>query len=399
MLFLGEVLWGDPENPYDPDYTDAGVAKNMIDAAYVPGRFTIEKLYESTGNLTYGTTMAALNQGMNIVNVLCHGQYTSFSIADDRVHDTDIASLANAPRYGLMYSASCLSGGFDQNDCLGETWLLTSGGGGFFIGNSRYGFNSPGFPGEGPSDYYDQSFFESLFITGFTNLGKAHADAKHEFVAESRSDNYMRYIMYGLNLLGDPEMRLWTDTPGRLDVTFAPLIGVDPQTYSVGVSSGGSPVADATVCLYKSEDIYCVAETDGSGEVDMFIDPITYGPFSVTVTKANFVPFSGEATVVDAVTGVIPTGGLDGGPHVGPNPFSHSLSLSFDAGSQSVVKIDLYDTNGRWIASVPAVKSGDTWHGSWDGRDGSGRRLAPGIYIVKFSTDSDTSTHKVILLK
>ncbi|MFH1313541.1 MAG: C25 family cysteine peptidase [Candidatus Eisenbacteria bacterium] len=494
MLFIGEILWGDPKNPLDPDYTDAGVAKDLIDAAYVPARFTIEKLYESNGNLNYGTTMAALNQGKNIINILCHGQYTSVSIGEDRVDDTDFESLVNGPSYGLMYSASCLSGGFDQNDCLGETWVLTRDGGGFFIGNSRYGFNSPAFPGEGPSDYYDQSFFESIFVTGFTNLGKAHADAKHEFVAESRSDEYMRYIMYGLNLFGDPEMRLWTDTPAALEVTFAPEIGLDPQTYSVSVSSGGSPVENATVCLYKLDDVYCVDETDGAGEVDVFIDPIAYGTLFVTVTKADFVPFTAEASVTDGspparpenviaeeetgpsveltwsgvsdqdlhyykvyrntvmlpeslaavppedtiyidmdvsegtvyyywVTSIDSTGSEsslaepcsvlvrgvtsvppmwdepDRGIIVNPNPFTHSVNFALHAEAQSVVRIDIYDTTGRWVTDIPAVKTGGgTWHGSWDGRDESGRKLSPGIYAVRFSTAGETSTHKVILL-
>jgi hypothetical protein len=400
MLFMGEILWGDPENPFDPDYTDAGVAKDLIDGAYVPARFAIEKLYESTHTLNYDRTMAALNQGKNIINVLCHGQYTSFSIGFDRVRETDITSLVNGQRYGLMYSASCLCGGFDQNDCLGETWVLTPDGGGFFIGNSRYGFNSPSFPGEGPSDYYDQSFFESIFVTGFTNLGKAHADAKHEFVAESRTDKYMRYVMYGLNLFGDPEMRLWTNSPAELEVTFVSEIGLDPQIFSVSVTSGGSPVSGATVCLCKIDEVYSVAETDGAGEVDVFIDPITEGPLFVTVTKANFVPFSSQADVTDGVTSVMPP--LDGtaqGASVGPNPFTHTLNISFDAGTQAVVKIGLYDTNGRWVADVPVAKTGDnTWYGSWDGRDGSGRKLAPGIYVVRFSTDTATSSHKVILL-
>jgi hypothetical protein len=494
MLFVGEILWGDPDDPLDPYYTDAGVAKDLIEGVYVPARFTIEKLYQSDGNLSYGTTMAALNQGKNIINILCHGQYGSISVGEDDVTNSDFESLANGPSYGLMYSASCFGGGFDRSDCIGEVWLLAPGGGGFFIGNSRYGFNSPGFPGEGPSDYYDQSFFESVFVTGFTNLGKAHADAKHEFVAESRTDDYMRYIMYTLNLLGDPETRLWTDTPAELEVTFPSQIGRDPQTYSVSVSSGGGPVEDATVCLYKPDDVYCVDETDGAGELGVFIDPLSYGTLFVTVTKAGFVPFTGEADVTDGsppaapqgllaeeetgptveltwsavgdedlhhykvyrntvmlpeslaavppedttytdtdvtegttyyywVTSIDTTGSESGftdacsvlvegvtsvpstwdetqpSALVSPNPFTQSVRFAFHAISGSGTRIDLYDTSGRWVTDVPTVSAGDNmWYASWDGRDGSGRKLSPGIYLVRFSTNSEVTTHKVILL-
>lgn len=299
MLFIGEVLWGDPGDPQSEDYTDAGIAKDMIGSTYVPARFSIDKLYESSGNLNYGAVMSLLNQGRHLINVLCHGQYKSISMAEDHVGNSDFASLVNGPRYGLMYSTSCMGGGFDQNDCIGEIWALSGEGGGFFIGNARYGFNCPGFPGEGPSDYYDQSFFEAVFVTGFTNLAKAHADAKHEFVAESRADSYMRYIMYGLNLLGDPETRLWTNIPGTIDVACEPVIGPGSQMYSVTATSGGTPVGGATVCLYKVDEVYCVEETDGAGNVTALIDPVRPGTLFVTVTKPNLLPFVGEALVND----------------------------------------------------------------------------------------------------
>jgi flagellar hook assembly protein FlgD len=84
---------------------------------------------------------------------------------------------------------------------------------------------------------------------------------------------------------------------------------------------------------------------------------------------------------------------------VNPNPFTHSVHFAFHTAAQSVVRIDLYDTTGRWVTDVPAVKTGgNTWHGSWDGSDESGRKLSPGIYVVRFSTATETSTHKVILL-
>lgn len=495
MLFIGEVLWGDPADPLDPEYTDAGVAKNIIDAAYVPDRFAIAKLYESLGNLNYGSVMGALNQGKNIINILCHGQYTGVSLGSEAMTNADLESLVNGPRYGLMYSAACLNGGFDQNDCLGEAWVLSRGGGGFFVGNSRYGYNSPGFPGEGPSDYYDQSFFQAVFMTGFTNLGKAHADSKHEFVAESRTDAYMRYLMYDLNLLGDPEARLWTDTPASLVVTCSDQINLGPQTYAVSVESGGSPVVGATVCLYKGDDVYCVEETDGAGGVAAFIDPAATGILYVTVTKPDFLPFVGQAAVTDGMPPAVPgsiaaeqkpgpsvdvtwcavadedlhhykvyrntlplpesllsvpptvtayadsnvvegstyyywvtsvdssgnesdfpeacviiveattsvsIGDVESDPGIliTPNPFTHSVRFAVRGGPDSATEVEIYDIRGRWVSSVRPVKTADgLWVGGWDAEDGSGQPLPAGIYLVRFSTGSEASTHKVILLR
>ena len=39
------------------------------------------------------------------------------------------------------------------------------------------------------------------------------------------------------------------------------------------------------------------------------------------------------------------------------------------------------------------------WGGSWEARSSSGEKLPPGIYLVSFSVDKETSTRKLILLR
>jgi hypothetical protein len=494
MLFVGEILWGDPGDPSDPDYTDAGIAKDLVDTRYVPERFDISRLYESQGTLDHDAFMSEINQGRGIINLLCHGQYGSISLAADRVQSSDFASATNGPSYGLIYSASCLSGGFDQNDCIGEVWVLSQEGGGFFIGNSRYGWNCPGFPGEGPSDYYDQAFFESVFLTGFTNLGKAHADAKHEYVAESRADPYMRYVLYGLNLFGDPESPLWTDTPSAMEVACPNVVEAGPQVFGVGVASGGSPVPGAVVCLLKGDEIYFAEETDGAGNVSLFINPASPGTLLVTVTKQNHLPFVGQARIIGGsapgapdevaaeeilgpavelrwsrvadpdlacykiyrntvpvpeglatvapwetvyvdnevvegtlyyywITSVDSSGGEGGFSEVcslmvagaigvfppeaedgltvrvTPNPFAHKVSLVTTMRSGADLCVQVFDVKGRWICDL-SPETGDGRHGaSWDARDAYGRRVRPGIYLVRFSHGGRGATHKVVLIE
>jgi len=231
------------------------------------------------------------------VNVLCHGHYKSITVVDSYLGNEDFRMLTSGDRYGLMYSASCLGGGFDQADCIGEAWVLSPGGGGFYIGNSRYGWDTPGEPGDGPSDLYDQSFFESVFITGFLNAGKAHADAKHEFVGESRADDYMRYLMYGLNLLGDPETGLWTKVPSSMVVACPASVDTSAQMFPVAVTAGGMPVAGARVCLWKPGEVYVVGETGADGSVSLLVDTATMGTLYVTVTGPNVLPYVGETGV------------------------------------------------------------------------------------------------------
>jgi hypothetical protein len=490
MLFAGEILWGDLAHPSDPEYTDGGVAKDLVHTLYVPERFSLERRYESLGNLSRASVMEILNQGVNIINILAHGQYHSISTAEDALTETDFQSLLNGPRYGLLYAAACLSGGFDQSRCIGESWVLSPGGGGFFIGNSRYGWNCPGFPGEGPSDYYDQSFFESVFVTGFTNLGKAHADAKHEFVGESKTDLYMRYLMFGLNLLGDPETRLWTDRPREMDIAFEDVLTLGPRTFEVVVTSEGAPVGGARVCLSKDDDVYCVEESDYEGRVYAFIDPAGPGTLHVTATKRDCLPAIGEASVVvdmpparpegvsardalgpaaivtwspvddsdlaayriyrntlslpESLTSVSPAettycdtevvdgtlyyywvSGVDsmgiesalsepcsllvggsvsvptqpGSPpeiSIAPNPFTETVQFCVRRSSITPDAADVFDVAGRWVCRVGLEDDGRGGRtGRWDGKNASGRKITPGIYVVRLEGE----VVKVIFLR
>ena len=405
MLFIAEVLWGDPANPDDPDYTDGGVAKDLVEDLYVPGAFTVEKLYQSAGTLSKAGALASLNAGAGIVNICCHGTYANISVAGSDLDRADFLGLVSDSRYGLMYSASCFGGGFDQlYDCVGETWVLSELGGGYYVGNSRYGWDTPGEPGMGPSDCYDQSFFESVFVTNFRQAGKAHADAKHEYVGESRIDPYMLYLQYSLNLLGDPESAIWTGAPAAVEVAHAPAIGLEPVTFAVGVTRAGAPVAGATVCAWKADDVYAVGVTGPDGKAGLIVDAWSAGTLLVTVTAAGALPYLGEAAVEECVS--VPDAGTgEFTLAVAPNPFRSSVNLAVAAGKELAAHgeapaVEVFDVKGRRVAAPEVLRVADgRYDAAWDAEDSAGRRCSPGIYFVRVTAGARVYERKLILLR
>ena len=183
------------------------------------------------------------------------------------------------------------------------------------MGNSRYGWGCPGYPGECVSDLYDQQFFRALFTSGLYNLGVTHADAKDYYVPDAHVDDYMRYALYEITLLGDPEMPIWTETPASLVATHDATLPTGSSAFTVTVTSGGSPVVDAVVCLWKDGEVHLADDTDGSGAVTLTPDPATAGTMYVTVTKHDYLPYEGSATVTagdtedPVVTVTVPNGG------------------------------------------------------------------------------------------
>lgn len=291
MLFLAEILWPDP-------YTDSGIAKNRIDSLYVPLRFDpIEKLYESLGNENYTTVMAALNAGQNMTNHNGHANQYVMGIGGDYLWPGDMDALVNGARQGLMYSIGCWPAAFDY-DCIGEHWVNNPNGGGIaFIGNSRYGWGSPGNPEFGYSDRFDQIFYDKLFLGNVYRMGATLALGKAHYIPKSRVANVYRWHQYQINLLGEPELPIWTNIPGTLLVSFPDSIPVGTVQFSVTVREGGEPVERALVCLLKGNEIYSSGHTGINGQVAFEVSPISAGELRITATAHDFFPYQDSCSV------------------------------------------------------------------------------------------------------
>jgi hypothetical protein len=401
MVLLGEILWDDP----DP-YTDGGVALDMLLDDYVPGRFgPATKLYERDGTLTRSSALAAIDAGCGIVAHEGHANIGRASVGPENLTNADLEALVNDVRGGLFYSVGCWSAAIDH-DTFAEHWLRSETGGGVaYVGNSRYGWGCPGYPGECVSDLYSQQFMNSLFVKELIHAGLVHADAKHHYAGAARTDDYMRYAMYELNLLGDPEMPIWTDTPTELAVDHPSEIESDGEAVQVPVSvtAGGAPVDDAVVCMMSADgSIYEVETTNAAGTVALTIDPAQHDDLMLTVTAPNTVPY-GASIGISGTTGIVP-------PESGaartallpnyPNPFHRATSVAFELAEAGHVSVEIYDVSGRLVRTLvdrdvaPGASSV-----RWDGRDESGRSVASGTYFARMETGGQRFDRKVLKIK
>jgi hypothetical protein len=292
MLFLAEWLDGS---------TDAGLGKNIIDNMYVPSRYDpVSKLYESLGNLSKQIAVDSMNTGFAVVNHSGHSSYGAMSVGPNSLNRADMYNLTNDSRFTVCYSIGCIAGGFENNDCIGEKFVLAPSGGGYFVGNSRYGWYSPGNPGGGTSERYDQMFFSCLYDGANAKLGMAQAVAKTYYIAWSYNYNSYRWCQFCLNLLGEPEGYVWTDIPDTLEPVYEPIIGTKNGVFDVTVLADAQPVASALVCLMKDDEVYCRGLTNSIGEISFDLPEMTPGAMKVTATGHNYIPYRGETQVVQA---------------------------------------------------------------------------------------------------
>ncbi len=401
MVLLGEILWDDP----DP-YTDGGVALDMLVDDYVPSRFgSPTRLYERDGTLSKTSALAALDAGSGIVVHEGHANISRASVGPENLVNGDLDALGNGARGGLFYSVGCWSAAIDH-DTFAEHWLRSATGGGVaYVGNSRYGWGCPGYPGQCVSDLYSQQFMNSLFEKELVHAGVVHADAKHHYAGIARTDDYMRYAMYELNLLGDPEMPIWTDAPVALVVDHAGEIeaGGTSVELPVSVTMDGGAVEGAVVCVMSIDrSVYEVATTDAAGAALLTLDPGEHDDLLLTVTAPNGIPYGASIGVV-GTTGVVSP---DGGASVTallpnyPNPFRDATSVAFQLSESGRVTIAIYDVSGRLVRTL-LDRRHDAGASSvrWDGRDESGRPVASGTYFARMQTDESRFDRKVLLIK
>jgi hypothetical protein len=266
----------------------------------------ITKLYTAYGNLDRAHVLPELEAGNCAVVAHCgHGNYNLLSLTSEYLWGSDLTALGNGFEGGWYASPGCMAGGFDRMQCFGENWILSPAGGGMAaIMHSRYSWYYPGNPGNGPGERFIRDFYRAVFVRGDYSLGAALSWMRDYNVPNAKGNPYFLWTLYAVNLLGPVETESWSDEPRDLEV-------VHPEEYSGGpltvtVSSGGSPVEGARVCLYKPDDEYRVAFTDPAGEVFWdSLDIDTEGSVTVTVTAHDMRPYQGDMPV--------PNPGLDSG--------------------------------------------------------------------------------------
>jgi hypothetical protein len=286
-LFFAEVLWQSP-------YTDMGVHKNKMEQQSFESGYSLTKLYQSLGNETRDAVMQAMRENQNFMNHDGHGWIDVMSCGGsaNRMRTADADTITNAG-LGIIYSIGCWTTAFDFVS-IGEAFVTNPNGGTVAtIGNSSYGWGSPGNPGFGYSDKYDNHFWHAITGDGIYRVGDALVAAKEYYAPFSHDENVYRWHQYVVNLMGDPEMPVWTALPESLGVTAPLSIGIGAGRYQFSVSRKGAPVSGAVVCLSGLGDVYSRGSTDDAGRAWLNVDPQTPGQLRLCVTAHNFYPWEG----------------------------------------------------------------------------------------------------------
>ncbi|MGC9308025.1 MAG: C25 family cysteine peptidase [Thermoplasmatota archaeon] len=325
--------------------TEAANVKDSV-AGIIP-QYTTKKSYHRDGTYNKSFILSEMENGTHIVNYAGHSNNDVFT-SPHCIDINDVNSLTNN-QYFLVYSYGCYSAAFDNRtstngytayDAVGEHFITASGGAFAYIGNSRYGWYSPGTI-TGPGARYDRSFFRTL-MNGTTHLGAALQLSKENLGYEHR------WTYYTLNLLGDPETQIktnitpptahfntvkeyrltppnyWSKEPvalngtackgNSIDTTFSHYIveygiGVNPSAWQSDgitlVNDGNNEVINDTLAYWNnsnlSEGFYTLRLTvyDDSGEIgrDWFVVEV----WPIAFLNVSIIDFDGVEKSPDEI--------------------------------------------------------------------------------------------------
>jgi hypothetical protein len=339
----------------------------------------------------YGTGTpvdAAFDGGRSLVVYSGHGSSSGW--AGPPFYTWHAEALTNVDRYPFVLSHACLTGLYTSN-CFGE--VITRGDSSralAFLGST------------GPTywiqdDFFQRAIFDALFREGMHTLSEIIGYAK--FYLLSVIDTTVAYEYYEIyNLLGDPSLDLYTDSPRPMTVIHPDTIPAEPYVLEVQVQDAASSIEHALVSCVA--DTIWTAYTDSSGRASVEVDASSGDTVWLTVTGRNLRPY--QSYILTTSVGIVepPEKSVDCfAAQNYPNPFHDATDIRYYISEEGILTLEIYDSTGRMVIRriQEATPGWQTF--TWDGRSSSGKPVSSGIYFYRLNMAGKSTTRKMALMR
>jgi len=360
------------------------------------------------------SAIAAMGAGWGFTTLLIHGvsdgwvlrsnEYNqwpkSFLFTAAGVDETHgfLPNIAANGKPGVIYSIGCDNAGFDMdappfaatNPCVAEMFLAKPNGGAVaFVGYSRWGWVATSWK------------LESAFINYLYSQSNSPAEA----LAYSKA-MYPSYrdLCYGLNYLGDPELRYWTEAPRTSELFVSDVDSIGWNQVLVSFKDGDNAIAGALVTLTKNGEVIEQTMTDGVGLAAVTFEFNGTDEFVLTTYKAG---------VVTRTKTLSPEIVLDADDEEGtslpqefrlyqnfPNPFNPTTTIALDLPRAARVTMTIVNVLGQIVRTAVAAEWSAGRHEiEWDGRDDGGAAVSSGVYFAVLRSEDYRDAIKMSLLK
>ena len=268
----------------------------------------------------------------------CHNNGVSVSVSGQQYHITPetanaFFNLTNYTKPMVAYTTACTTMPYDNvmipnivyNINMGQAFT-TAGkfGGPIYLGDTRFGWTSYPVPSapEGSSKHLFDKFVDRL-VSGDYNIGICEAMSK-----PLQTSFYKHWLALAHNLIGCPELELWTGIPEIMS-------NITLSTNSVGVPPSISQPKICVNGLFGGLNYHSMINSNQAS----FSLPSNCKNYTVTVTKHNYIPYIAPLYLQnESVSGTHYVHTSD--VHIGSNVTSEKQSGGFVITSGADVRIE-----------------------------------------------------------
>ncbi len=314
--------------------------------------YTVSRLYDRDWqpdqDWPRSELVSRINTGLHIINHLGHG---SPNYVMKFVSGQVTGSLTNEDLC-FIYSQACLSGHFDEQDCIAEAFNIKTDHGAFaVVMNARYGWGTS-YSTDGPSQRFDREFWDAVFSPeeNKRELGRANQDSKEDNLWRI-GGACMRWIYYEANLFGDPT------------IPVSPVVGMRIEPHEPGKLVGvpGGP--------FVPEGQAYTLQNIGSGAIDFAVSTAqTWLSIADGVGTLPGVSASEASATANAIAETLPTG-----DHLASIEFVNSSAHIGDTVRELTLRVGVprvvyqwsfdtdpgWSTDGAWAFGTPLGAGGE----------------------------------------
>jgi hypothetical protein len=195
------------------------------------------------------------------------------------------------------------------------------------------------------------------------------------------------------------ERWMWSLQPERTDGAFwdlevaatEDLLGDGPRRVTLSLDELGTRPAAFGLYVIDRDRGTALVHTNGTVEVELSREAPVRRLRLIAGTEA-FARTGSEGAPLQPTTFALDPGY--------PNPFAAQTTIGYRLDARGPATLEVFDLLGR---RVRVLMDGEQLAGphtaTWDGRDGAGRPVASGVYLVRLRTGDASATRRVSVLR
>lgn len=224
-----------------------------------------------------------LSKGYTFINIDTHGSPSSWA-TEGYEYLVPYADTLNNTNQSIIITTACLTNAFDSiSKCLSEAFVRNQNSGIVsYFGCSRYGWYNNSQYTQGTSSKVNAELYKILFGGNVKNFGEVVRYTKENILPFCGTyDTPYRWLLFGLNPLGDPEMPIFTSIPQKFSNVSI--------SFSNGILNVNTGVSDCKICVLSANDMGSAYHEVKFGMSASFANLVD--EYSICITKMGYVPY------------------------------------------------------------------------------------------------------------